>query len=169
MHGLALTVLLCVACAPRAQPPPAPVQARDAENARPTVGASPREAPPPEAPLPEESRPEPSLSGAVVPATPEPPAEPLETGSAAVEVRQCTARGGTIQPVCMSGQLACVVRYRDGGKRCRDKRDCTGECLYEGPVPAPATAVGSCQRTNDPCGCKAPIQHGSVQSTLCVD
>ena len=74
-----------------------------------------------------------------------------------------------MQPVCMSGHITCVVRYRDGGKRCTDKRDCTGECLYEGSEPAPAMAVGSCQRTNDPCGCRAKIRQGSVQSTVCVD
>ncbi|HMJ14538.1 MAG TPA: hypothetical protein VK524_24165 [Polyangiaceae bacterium] len=74
-----------------------------------------------------------------------------------------------MQRVCMLGELACVVRYRDGGKRCSDKRDCMGECLYESPDPAPPKAVGNCQRTSDPCGCKAPIHHGRVEPAVCVD
>jgi hypothetical protein len=74
-----------------------------------------------------------------------------------------------MQPVCMAGKLACVVRYRDAGKRCSDKRDCMGQCLYEGQDPPPPNAVGSCQRTNDPCGCRAAIRDGRVQSTVCID
>jgi hypothetical protein len=74
-----------------------------------------------------------------------------------------------MQPVCMLGELTCVVRYRDGGKRCSDDRDCSGECLYEGEEPAPAKAFGKCQRTSDPCGCKAPIHDGHVEPALCAD
>lgn len=75
-----------------------------------------------------------------------------------------------MQPVCMMGKLECVVRYRDGGKRCTDKKDCIGDCLYEGSGPPPsANAVGACQRTSDPCGCKIPIVGGRVRPGLCVD
>ncbi|HEX4340690.1 MAG TPA: hypothetical protein VH062_32500 [Polyangiaceae bacterium] len=87
----------------------------------------------------------------------------------AAETKACAARGGTMQPVCMLGELTCVVRYRDGGKRCSDDRDCSGECLYEGEEPAPAKAFGKCQRTSDPCGCKAPIHDGHVEPALCAD
>ena len=75
---------------------------------------------------------------------------------------------GTLQRICMEGELECVFRYRDGGKRCHDKSDCTGECRYEGPRPAPPNPVGTCQRSSDPCGCKSRIRDGRVE-TLCVD
>jgi hypothetical protein len=97
-----------------------------------------------------------------------PPAS-TERRPTAAETRECSASGGTIQPVCMMGELMCVVRYRDAGKRCSDKRDCIAECLYEGPDPPPPKATGRCQRTNDPCGCKAPIHHGHVEPALCAD
>ena len=75
-----------------------------------------------------------------------------------------------MQPVCMMGELACVIEYRDAGKRCTDKRDCRGQCLYEGPdPPPPSKAIGVCQRTSDPCGCKAFIHDGHVEPTLCAD
>lgn len=179
MRGLAWTVLLlCMACASPAKPPvtaevragesPVPaVEAVPAVDAAPTVvTASPPAAAPSES-APAASPPDPARQSEAPP--PAAPTEPLETGATALEVRECAARGGTMQPVCMAGQLTCVVRYRDGGKRCSDKRDCIGECLYDGTVPAPTNAVGSCQRTSDPCGCKAPIHQGSVQSALCVD
>lgn len=99
---------------------------------------------------------------------PPPTSAPAPTVTPAEE-KACAARGGKIQPVCMLGTLECVLRFRDGGKRCTDKRDCAGQCLYEGPHPAPTQAVGACQRTSDPCGCKAPIVNGSVRPAFCVD
>jgi hypothetical protein len=83
--------------------------------------------------------------------------------------KECKARGGKIQSVCMMGSLECVVRHRDGGKRCADKSECTGDCIYEGPQPAPARGAGVCQRTSDPCGCRARVIGGNIQPTMCVD
>ena len=94
---------------------------------------------------------------------------PAPVGASGADERVCAARGGSIQPVCMSGELTCVIRYRDGGKRCSDKIDCLGECLYEGPDPPPPNAAGVCQRTSDPCGCKALVRRGRVEPTLCAD
>jgi hypothetical protein len=112
----------------------------------------------------------PAATASTPSSTPPPQApEASERRPTAAETRECAARGGTIQPICMQGELACVVRYRDGGKRCRDKSDCRGECLYEGPDPAPPSATGICQRTSDPCGCKATIHQGHVEPTLCAD
>lgn len=69
----------------------------------------------------------------------------------------------------MLGTFECVVRYRDAGKRCTDKSQCTGDCLYEGRQPAPPGATGVCQRTSDPCGCRARVIGGNVQHTICGD
>ena len=168
MHGLGLAVVLVfVGCGSQ---PKAPATVQDAavRNAPPAP-----EAPPPDASPLDASPPDSSPSASPVPSTSAPPPEPppavTEPRATPVETQQCNARGGTIQPVCMLGNLACVVPYRDGGKRCSDKLDCTGQCLYEGPPPAPPSATGTCQRTNDPCGCKAPIHHGHVEPALCVD
>jgi hypothetical protein len=178
MQRLGLAVLLVfVGCA--SQPTTsATVQNTAVRNAPPPPEQPPLDAPPPEASPAETSPAEASLpdsppSGSAVPSTsvpppPEPPPVP-EPRATRLETQQCNARGGTIQPVCMLGKLACVVPYRDGGKPCSDKRDCTGQCLYEGPDPAPPNAAGSCQRTNDPCGCRAAIHHGRVQPRVCLD
>lgn len=178
MRGLGLAaVLVFIGCAFHSKAP-ATVQDGAGRNAPPTPEMSPSEASPQEPSPPDaspfdgplESSPsESSPPSTSAPLPPEPPPAVAEPGPTAAETRQCRARGGTIQPVCMLGEIFCVVPYRDGGKRCTDKRDCTGECLYEGREPAPPKATGSCQRTNDPCGCKAPIHHGRVQPALCLD
>lgn len=104
------------------------------------------------------------------PAPAPPPAGPSSPQPTAAEIKACAARGGKIQPVCMLGGLECVIRFRDGGKKCTDKKDCTGECLFEGSSPPPSgKASGACQRTSDPCGCKIPIVAGKVQPGICVD
>lgn len=101
---------------------------------------------------------------------PGPPSTPAHVpGPTPEDEKECKARGGRIQAVCMLGSFECVIRYRDGGKRCTDKRDCTGECWYEGPRPIPAQAAGVCQRTSDPCGCHARVIGGKVQPTMCLD
>jgi hypothetical protein len=87
----------------------------------------------------------------------------------AADQKECAARGGKIQPVCMRGLPECVIRYRDAGKRCTDKKECTGDCVYEGRQPAPATGSGVCQRTSDPCGCRARVIGGQIQPTMCMD
>lgn len=174
MRGLASAAMLVFfGCAPQLR---APSTLKDSVVRNPLLApeTSPPELSPPQASQSEAPPLESSPSGAPVPSTSvppssEPPPAAAEPGPTAVETRQCSARGGTIQAVCMLGELVCVVRYRDGGKRCTDKRDCTGECLYERRDPAPPHATGSCQRTNDPCGCKAPIHHGRVQPAVCLD
>jgi hypothetical protein len=159
MRGLgSVTVLVFVGCASGPKPPAAAEGSR-VRQAPPTLDASPPDSSPSE-----------SLESAMsAPPPPDPPLAATERRPTAAETRAYAARGGTIQPICMLGELACVVRYRDGGKRCSDKRDCVGECLYEGPDPPPPKAAGSCQRTSDPCGCKAPIHHGRVEPALCAD
>jgi hypothetical protein len=142
-------------------PPPAPTPepaAAEVEEPR-EVDSLPRYVPMPNAPPAPNAQPAPGAQ----------PAQPDVPAPTPAEQKACAARGGKIEPVCMLGELMCVIRYRDGGKRCVDKRDCTGECLYEGPTPAPAKPVGACQRTSDPCGCKAPIVNGKVAPAMCVD
>jgi hypothetical protein len=163
-------LVLFAGCAPSPRPgspppvAPRPVTPEPAEHAPPATseGTTPASQPADESPA------EAPPTAALEPATP-PSSSPCERTPSAAEVQQCRARGGTIQRVCMMGTLTCVVRYRDAGKRCTDGADCTGDCLYEGEDPPPENLVGSCQRTSDPCGCKAVIVGGEVQPALCVD
>jgi hypothetical protein len=175
-----VVVVLVAACAPKALAPVATGTVRhDARDASPTDSSRtdpPAPAPatpaaPPSDPSSANSRPNewPAPSTSVSPQAAVAPPAATQQRPTAADKRACAARGGTIQPICMMGELACVIRYRDGGKRCTDKHDCIGECLYEGPDPPPPKAIGTCQRTSDPCGCKAPIHHGQVEPALCAD
>lgn len=87
------------------------------------------------------------------------------------EAAACRARGGELRPVCMAGDEMCVLRFRDAGKSCTDKKDCTGKCLYVGENPhVGATGVtGRCEPDNDPCGCMAVIKGGRIVSNDCRD
>src|SRR5262249_6278598 len=106
-HHVAAIVVL-VGCA-SGQRRSEPVESHAYRRAVPGPGESPRAARPVESP---HSSP-----------------QPAEQRPTSAETRACAARGGTIEPVCMLGELMCVVRYRDGGKPCSDKSDCVGECL----------------------------------------
>lgn len=84
----------------------------------------------------------------------------------------CTKKGGTYRRVCLMGSWSCVMPYADAGKSCTDKKQCQGQCRYEGEgeMPPAGTAVtGVCQRTSDPCGCFGIVADGKLQSMLCVD
>ena len=84
----------------------------------------------------------------------------------------CTKQGGVIRKVCLSQSLACVVPYRDAGKACTDNAQCKGGCIYQStgkPLPAGGKVVGTCKRTNDPCGCFAEVVKGKVTPGFCRD
>jgi hypothetical protein len=70
------------------------------------------------------------------------------------------------------GQPACVVRYADAGKTCRDSKECQGaQCRFAGAKMPPdgAPATGKCVAISDPCGCFALVEDGKVSAALCVD
>lgn len=84
----------------------------------------------------------------------------------------CAKNGGTYRRVCLMGTWSCVMPYADAGKPCSDKKQCQGQCRYEGTgeTPPAGTAVaGACQRTTDPCGCFGIVADGKLESMLCVD
>jgi hypothetical protein len=113
--------------------------------------------------------------GACAPSTTasnDPPADGSTSAGASVrDAEACSTRGGTWRRVCLMGTWSCVMPYRDGGKTCADKKDCTGQCRYEGSESlAPGSpAKGVCQRNSDPCGCFAEVRDGKIQPALCVD
>jgi hypothetical protein len=107
----------------------------------------------------------------------QPPGAPATGGAVATwdgtpaedDPQACTARGGTMQRICLQGKLTCVETYKDAGKPCTDKSQCLGQCRYSGSAAPGASVVGECQRTSDPCGCFATVASGKHQGTLCVD
>lgn len=119
-----------------------------------------------------ESAPSPQTpQAAATAAAEEPSPDAGATAAPADDAAGCAARGGVMKPVCRMQKMTCVLTYEDGGKACSDKKDCTGECIYEGDESAakrePVTGV--CQRTSDPCGCRARVSGGKVMTTICVD
>lgn len=110
-----------------------------------------------------------TLALVMVSCAPVPP--PPGVTSASPDVAACTAKGGTVRPVCRMQRPACVIAYSDAGKTCSDKSDCQGRCLYEGEAPtnSAATVTGQCQASSDPCGCFTTVVQGRMGPGLCVD
>lgn len=97
-----------------------------------------------------------------------------DTAAAAAEVPMdaaaCAAKGGELQPLGRLQRTQCVVAYRDAGKTCSTRQDCTGQCLAIGEVVAGAPAAGTCQRDiSENFGCRQRIDGGVAQGTICVD
>lgn len=110
------------------------------------------------------------LAGLAIGCTPVPKhaaADPAP--SATVDAGACTAKGGTIRPVCRMQRPMCVIPYADAGKACRGDADCAGECRALDDAAPGRQAVGVCQATSDPCGCRAEVENGIVQARICVD
>lgn len=97
--------------------------------------------------------------------------ESISPGGSVQEAQACSKAGGTWRRVCLMGTWSCVMTHRDGGKTCKDKKDCKGQCRYEGSESlAPgSTVTGVCQRNSDPCGCFAEVRDGKLQPALCAD
>ena len=79
----------------------------------------------------------------------------------------CEQSGGEVQRGGMLGYEACVRTFADADQRCRDSKDCEGQC-FAATDPAPGKP-GRCQKTTSPFGCRAAVRDGVVQPTLCVD
>ena len=82
----------------------------------------------------------------------------------------CSAAGGTLQPLGRLQRVQCVIPYADAGKTCSGKRDCSGQCLATGETEAGVVAAGTCQRdASQNFGCRQRIEDGKAQGTICVD
>ena len=107
------------------------------------------------------------------PAESGPTAPPQSATVVPTDEQTCRVAGGTWRPVCMMGTLACVVRYADAGKTCRDGDECQGrQCRYEGkekPDWEGRVATGKCLAYSDPCGCFTLVEDGKIMGTLCAD
>ena len=82
----------------------------------------------------------------------------------------CSAAGGTLQPLGRLQRVQCVIPYADAGKTCSGKRDCSGQCLATGETEAGVVATGTCQRdVSQNFGCRQRVEDGKAQGTICVD
>jgi len=82
---------------------------------------------------------------------------------------QCSAKGGSIQPVGKAQIPTCVTPYADAGKACTDKSQCEGNCILEGNIEATGDVTGQCQKTNRQFGCYAKVVNGKSTGAICVD
>lgn len=84
----------------------------------------------------------------------------------------CMARGGRMQPLGRMQSMQCVVPYADGGRRCTDSDQCSGQCRIANEAArsaAGARVIGRCQTDSDPFGCHTTVENGRAQVTICVD
>lgn len=97
-----------------------------------------------------------------------PTAEPAAP-SAQTLAAQCSAKGGTVQPVGRAQIPTCVTPYADAGKACTDKSQCQGACIAEGNLEAQGATSGQCQKTDRQFGCYAKVVNGKSTGAICVD
>lgn len=116
-----------------------------------------RAAPPePASPLAAEAIAVSPLETESVEATAELPAAPVAVKSAGELA--CERRQGRY--VAVGGARTCVTPTSDGGKQCRGKGDCSGQCLARSNSCAPVAPL---------LGCNEILQSDGRRVTLCLD
>lgn len=108
-------------------------------------------APAPEAPAPKATTPEPAPAEA-----PQQPAVVLDDPQAL----KCQKKGGQWANVGQTGLHACILPTKDGGKQCKAKTDCQGECLARS---------GTCSPIAPLFGCNDILTEGGLRVTQCID
>ena len=86
------------------------------------------------------------------------------------EKAACRARNGKAEHIGF-GEKACVIPYADGGRACRGKSDCQGQCVFRlGLDPQPKfKGYGACERDNATLGCFSVVEHGELRPEACTD
>lgn len=136
--------------------PPEPVP-----QTAPTVTTQPAKAPAGNAP-PAKAPPAKSAAEQAAPpvtTTPEPTAPPAIVLDDPVALK-CQSKGGQWANVGQSGLHACILPTGDGGKQCRAKTDCKGECLARS---------GTCSPIAPLFGCNEILTEGGLRVTQCID
>jgi hypothetical protein len=95
----------------------------------------------------------------------EPPAAPVASAPASTPAAikspgelACERRQGRY--VAVGGARTCVTPTSDGGKQCRGKGDCSGQCLARSNSCAPVSPL---------LGCNEILQSDGRRVTLCLD
>jgi hypothetical protein len=91
------------------------------------------------------------------------------------EARECHAKGGR-ESTTPFGHAFCQIDYPDGGKTCRGKADCQGQCLAEIPnnylvIPVGAPVAGQCAISRSVFGCHGVVENGKLAGDgwVCFD
>lgn len=88
------------------------------------------------------------------------------------EKLQCQKLGGKVVPAGMRQADHCEYKLPDGGQVCSNHSDCLGECLLPDSVKGlqhGEATKGLCAKSNLPYGCRALVNDGVFEGTLCVD
>lgn len=81
----------------------------------------------------------------------------------------CERAGGRIKPVCRAQRPLCVIPYPDAGRPCRNASECAGDCLASFGAEMGERVQGTCERDNNPCGCRSYVEDGRVVDGRCAD
>lgn len=84
----------------------------------------------------------------------------------------CEASGGIVERAGLLGAERCTRTFSDAGSACKSSDDCEGQCRAE-PGTEPEgflqLAKGVCQANDNPFGCFANVENGTLGPMLCVD
>ncbi len=96
-----------------------------------------------------------------------------------IERNRCSAVGGEISKVGKLQAEQCVQTYADAGNSCSDSSECFGRCLVhineqgddalENSLERGASISGACEVKNNSFGCKALVNNGVYEGTICID
>lgn len=122
------------------------------------------------APPPDDGSNPPPAYGANCPKVAPTPISVAAAVATPAERAACAAAGGSIERQGLLGAEGCVQPFCDAGQACTDSSECIGRCYADtntdfdgGP------AVGACQPTTSPFGCRTEVVAGAVGPTLCID
>ncbi|MCT4617582.1 MAG: hypothetical protein N4A38_05240 [Candidatus Gracilibacteria bacterium] len=79
---------------------------------------------------------------------------------------ECEKNGGKWEPQGKAQIEACVMHYEDGGKKCNNSSECSGDCI----VTKIDDTAGKCAMTDSSFGCHQTIEKFRAgEGILCVD
>ena len=91
-------------------------------------------------------------------------------GPTAASAQECVDIGGAWQRRGLLGSFSCAVATTDGGKACRDTKDCESFCEAPVSTEVGATVKGRCSYTFDSFGrCVARVCNGRAEQAMCVE
>jgi hypothetical protein len=100
--------------------------------------------------------------------------QPYQAKLTGAQRRQCQADGGFESRSPFGGPF-CQFRYSDGGKVCRGKADCSGQCLSDPPENPQGVEVGTpiagrCEAERSTFGCHARVEDGKLAEVYtCIE
>jgi hypothetical protein len=94
-------------------------------------------------------------------------------GEVPTDQASCERRGGKWGPAGLLPTPICNLPTHDGGKPCRDRKDCESACLAELTPEQrktfPVRTTGKCAAWRRTVGCIAEVEDGWVRAVVCVD